>query len=218
MKTFKKISIALILAVAAVFTATAADACKKIEIPKSAVLDTKTSDGIFAWYKTADGRRFLKYVHEKPATIYTVTIPYDGVCNPGRQMMMYHPENYSKGILSSKATIKLVPGTLHKSVKDAGTLLPGTLVAEFEAIEVAQTAVAGGDVAVVEIVHAVDDAAQVAYTVTVAVRKGTDEYLVENAIVVVDGVHHLYVGLGGLFFTRGCYYHRTHKHENDNEK
>jgi len=144
MKTFKKISIALILAVAAVFTATAADACKKIEIPKSAVLDTKTSDGIFAWYKTADGRRFLKYVHEKPATIYTVTIPYDGVCNPGRQMMMYHPEGCSKGVLNSTVTVKRIQ--LAPCVKDAAIIQPGTCVGEFVVLEAIQSAVSGGEV------------------------------------------------------------------------
>ena len=124
MSNFKKLSIALILAVAAVFSATAADACKKacpeaaklcnkkqacdkkaecpkVAVPANAKLDSKTSDGIFEWYKTDDGRRFLKYVHDKPATIYTVTIPYDGVCKPGRQIMMYHPENCSKGLLHS---------------------------------------------------------------------------------------------------------------------
>ena len=143
MKTFKKISIALILAVAAVFTATAADECKKIEIPASAVLDNKTSDGIFAWYKTADGRRFLKYVHEKPATIYTVTIPYDGVCKPGRQMMMYHPEGCSKGILNSTVTIKRVQ--LDPAVKDAAIVMPGTCVGEFIVLEAIQSAVAGGE-------------------------------------------------------------------------
>ena len=144
MKTFKKISIALILAVAAVFTATAADACKKIEIPKSAVLDTKTSDGIFAWYKTVDGRRFLKYVHEKPATIYTVTIPYDGVCNPGRQMMMYHPEGCSKGVLNSTVTVKRIQ--LAPCVKDAAIIQPGTCVGEFVVLEAIQSAVSGGEV------------------------------------------------------------------------
>ena len=176
MNMLKKFSFALLIAVAAVFSAAAAGKCcdkgdkcpdaakvkncpvqlvRDVLTAKGAVLDEKSSDDIFEWWVKGNSR-YLVYVGKfkagkevkfVPTTIYTVTIPYDGVCNPGRQMMMYHPENYSKGILSSKATIKLVPGTLHKSVKDAGTLLPGTLVAEFEAIEVAQTAVAGGDVA-----------------------------------------------------------------------
>ena len=75
MSIFKKFSVAFILAVAAVFTATAANECKSacndIKVPKKLTLDKKTSDGIFAWYKTNDGRRFLKYVHNKPATIFT---------------------------------------------------------------------------------------------------------------------------------------------------
>ncbi|MBE6356525.1 MAG: sodium ion-translocating decarboxylase subunit beta [Lentisphaerae bacterium] len=41
----------------------------------------------------------------------------------------------------------MVPGSKHESVRDAGTLLPGTLMAEFETLEIIQTAVAGGDVA-----------------------------------------------------------------------
>ena len=146
MNIFKKFSVALILAVAAIFTATAADdcksACKDIKVPKKLVLDKKTSDGIFAWYKTNDGRRFLKYVHEKPATIYTVTIPYDGICKPGRQMMMYHPEGCSKGLLNSSITIKRVK--LASCVKDAGVIQPGTWIGEFAVLEATQSAVAGG--------------------------------------------------------------------------
>ena len=146
MSNFKKFSVALIFAVAAVFTATAADACKDgcsaIKMPKSAIFDKKTSDGIFAWYKTNDGRRFLKYVHTKPATIFTCTIPYDGVCKPGRQMMMYYPEGCSKGILNSAITIKRV--ALDPCVKDAGIILPGTILGEFAVLEATQSAVAGG--------------------------------------------------------------------------
>jgi len=165
----KKLSLALIFAAVAVFSASAAEKCGKacaegkkgcpVQITrdalkaKGAALDEKSSDNIFEWW-TKGASRYLVYVGKLneggkvkyvPTTIYTVTIPYDGVCNPGRQMMMYHPEGYSKGLLNAKSTIKLVPGTLHKSVKDAGTLLPGTMMAEFEALEIAQSAVAGGD-------------------------------------------------------------------------
>ncbi len=171
MNIFKKLSLALMFAVVAVISATAAEKCgqacaegKKgcpVQITrddlkaKGAALDEKSSDDIFEWW-TKGASRYLVYVGKLneggkvkyvPTTIYTVTIPYDGVCNPGRQMMMYHPEGYSKGILNAKTTIKLVPGTLHESVKDAGILLPGTVMAEFEALEIAQSAVAGGDVA-----------------------------------------------------------------------
>jgi len=151
MSIFKKISFALIVGVVAVLTAAATECADKkectadckntIEVPFGAVLDSKSSDSVFEWYKTADGKRYLKYVAEKPATIYTVTIPYDGVCAPGRQMMMYHPQGYSKGILKSTVAIKRVK--LADCVKDAGTLLPGTVLGEFEAIEMAQSAVAG---------------------------------------------------------------------------
>ncbi len=171
MNMLKKLSFALIFAAVAVFTASAAEKCGKAcaetkkECPlqitrdvlksKGAVMDEKSSDDIFEWW-TKGSSRYLVYVGKLneggkvkyvSTTIYTVTIPYDGVCNSGRQMMMYHPEGYSKGILYSKSTIKLVPGTLHASVKDAGTLVPGTMMAEFEALEIAQSAVAGGDAA-----------------------------------------------------------------------
>ncbi len=145
MSNFKKFSFALIFAVAAVFSAAAAEcdkaACKGLDMPLSAVVDKNNSDDVFQWYKTADGRRFIKYVAEKPAVIYTVTIPYDGVCNPGRQMMMYHPEGYSKGILKSTVAIKKVK--LADCVKDSGTIMPGCVIGEFETVEVAQSAVAG---------------------------------------------------------------------------
>jgi len=171
MNIIKKISLLLMFAAVAVFSASAAEKCGKacdeakkccpvqitrdVLTAKGAVLDEKSSDDIFEWW-TKGSSRYLVYVGKLneggkvkyvPTTIYTVTIPYDGVCNPGRQMMMYHPEGYSKGLLNAKSTIKLVPGTLHESVKDAGTLLPGTMMAEFEAVEIAQSAVAGGDAA-----------------------------------------------------------------------
>ena len=169
MSMFKKISLVLMLSVAAVFTAAAGvrceDAAKVENCPVMAVrcelacdgyvLDENSSDDLFEWWVKGNSRKLLyvgklaagEEIKFVPATIYTVTIPYDGVCNPGRQLMMYHPEGYSKGILYSKNTIRLVPGTKDASVIDAGTLLPGTVVAEFEAIEMTQSAVAGGDVA-----------------------------------------------------------------------
>jgi len=183
MTMFKKISFALLFAVAAVFTAVAVDAkaeckksadcpvakeeCKKQDKKASACpvakavdclmnngyeLDENSSDDLFQWWVKGNSRKLLyigllkkgETVKPVPATIYTVTIPYDGVCNPGRQMMMYHPEGYSKGILKSSMTLKLV-GKVHETVKDAGILQPGTVVAEFEAIEMTQSAVAAGN-------------------------------------------------------------------------
>ncbi len=144
MSNFKKFSFALVFAVAAVFSAVAAECaktvCNGISMPLSAVLDQNNSDAVFQWYK-ADGKRYIKYVAEKPAVIYTVTIPYDGVCNPGRQMMMYHPEGYSKGILKSAIAIKKIK--LADCIKDSGIIQPGCVIGEFEIVEVGQSAVAG---------------------------------------------------------------------------
>ena len=135
MNMIKKLSLALIFAAVAVFSASAAEKCGKacaegkkgcpVQITrdvlkaKGAALDEKSSNNIFEWW-TKGASRYLVYVGKLneggkvkyvPTTVYSVTIPYDGVCNPGRQMMMYHPEGYSKGILNSKATIKLVIDT-----------------------------------------------------------------------------------------------------------
>ena len=171
MTMFKKISFALLFAVAAVFTAVAANAeksgckkeCEKVCCPVAKAvkclqadgyaLDEDTSDNLFQWWVKGNSRKLLylgllksgetvKYV---PATIYTVTIPYDGVCNAGRQIMMYHPEGYSKGVLKSSVTLKEIAGTRHESIVDGKILLPGTLVTEFEAIEMTQSAVAAGN-------------------------------------------------------------------------
>jgi hypothetical protein len=172
MSVIKKIAFALFFA-AAVFTVSAAENCSKANCPdagkvtncpvmvtrdllkaQGAELDETSSDNVFEWWSKG-AHRYLVYVGKinvgekvefKPATVYTVTIPNDGVCNAGRQITMYHPEGYSKGILSSKVALKLIPGTKADCFKDAGKLLPGTLVAEFEAIELGQTAVAGGEV------------------------------------------------------------------------
>lgn len=160
----------MLFAVVAVFAAAAADGCcektcpdhvKTQDCPIAKIcgelklagytLDKESSDDIFQWWNKGNSRK-LVYVGKLqedgkvsfvPATIYTVNIPYNGVCNPGRQLMMYHPVGYSKGLLYAKSTIKLVQKS--DAVIDAGTLLPGTLVAEFEAIALEQTAVAGSD-------------------------------------------------------------------------
>ena len=171
MNMVKKISFALLVAFAAVFTAAAGKQCKDIcpdaaKIEKCSVqsircelaaagyrLDESSSDDLFEWYVKGNSRKLVyvgklnagEEVKFVPATIYTVTIPYDGVCNPGRQLMMYHPEGYSKGILYAKNTVKLISKA--DNVIEAGTLLPGTVIAEFESLEMIQSAVAGGDTA-----------------------------------------------------------------------
>ena len=177
MNMFKKLSFALIFAVAAVFTAAAATECKSCpdakevkacpvaekcsELKKAGyVMDEKSSDDIFQWWVKGASRKLIyvgklkvdgkvKFV---PTTIYTFTVPYDGVCNPGRQIMMYHPEGYSKGTLVAKASLKLLKNDKNEfivgaNVKDAGILQPGDWVADFEAIELVQSAVAGGEAA-----------------------------------------------------------------------
>ena len=152
MINFKKFTLALLLAVAAVFTADAKfERVKEITVPKKAKELKQDSDDIFSWqeYKgvrylvyrgklQAEGKE-AKYV---PTTVYTVTIPYDGQCKPGRQMMMYHPEGFSKGILYSNATLQCV--TLSEKLVDAAVIQPGDVLGTFKEIGASQSAVAGG--------------------------------------------------------------------------
>ena len=150
MINFKKITLALLLAVAAVFTADAKfERVKEIKLPKGAKELKQDSDAIFSWQqykgtrylvyrgKLQDGKE-TKYV---PMTVYTVTIPYDGVCAPGRQMMMYHPEGFSKGLLYSNATLQCI--NMAEELVDAAVITPGTVLASFKEIGASQSAVAG---------------------------------------------------------------------------
>ena len=86
MTNFKKFSLALLLAVAAFFTAEAKfERVKEISVPKGAKELKQDSDDIFSWQehkgtrylvyrgKLQDGKE-TKYV---PMTVYTVTVPYD---------------------------------------------------------------------------------------------------------------------------------------------
>ena len=152
MTNFKKFSLALLLAVAAFFTAEAKfERVKTIVVPKGAKELTQDSDAIFSWQEYK-GTRYLiyrgklqaegketKYV---PMTVYTVTVPYDGVCKPGRQMMMYHPEGFSKGLLYSNATLQCV--YLAEELVDAAVISPGTVLGAFKEMSASQSAVAGG--------------------------------------------------------------------------
>ena len=150
MINFKKFTLALLLAVAAVFTADAKfERVKEIKLPKGAKELKQDSDAIFSWQqykgtrylvyrgKLQDGKE-TKYV---PMTVYTVTIPYDGVCVPGRQMMMYHPEGFSKGLLYSNATLQCI--NMAEELVDAAVITPGTVLASFKEIGASQSAVAG---------------------------------------------------------------------------
>ena len=152
MSIFKKFSLVLLLAVAAVFTADAkVERVKEIKLPKKYTTIKANSDSVFTWAKDAKGNRYLiytgklqdgketKYVN---MTVYNVTIPYDGVCKPGRQMMMYHPEGYSKGLLHASTTLKCI--ALAEELTDAAVIVPGTVLGTFQTIEASQSAVAGG--------------------------------------------------------------------------
>ena len=151
MINFKKFTLALLLAVAAVFTADAKfERVKEIKLPKGAKELKQDSDVIFSWQQYK-GTRYLVYrgkLQEEgkkakyvPMTVYTVTIPYDGVCAPGRQMMMYHPEGFSKGLLYSNATLQCI--NMAEELVDAAVIVPGTVLASFKEIGASQSAVAG---------------------------------------------------------------------------
>ena len=153
MSNFKKFSLALLLAVAAFFTAEAKfERIKESEIrvPKFAKEIKQDSDDIFSWMENK-GTRYLIYrgkLQEEgkkaeyvPMTVYTVTIPYDGMCKPGRQMMMYHPEGFSKGILYSNSALQCI--YLNDALVDAAVIAPGTVLGAFKAIDASQSAVAG---------------------------------------------------------------------------
>ena len=154
MSNFKKFSLVLLLAVAAVFTADAkVERIKEIKLPKKYTTIKENSDSVFTWVKDRNGNRYLIYTGKLKdgketkyvdMTVYNVTIPFDGVCKPGRQMMMYHPEGYSKGLLHASTTLKCL--ALAEELTDAAVIVPGTVLGIFQTLEASQSAVAGGAV------------------------------------------------------------------------
>lgn len=78
---------------------TAAAKASGLVLPPTAKLDKVASDELFGWYEDVDGAKYLVYIWEKPATVYSLNIAEKQKLLPGRESMTILPGGRSKGKL-----------------------------------------------------------------------------------------------------------------------
>ena len=119
-------------------TCTKACASKAICLPEGAV-KLADSDDLFGWYQAKDGKRYLVYEWEKPATVYSVTTAEKAIAAPGREMAIIHPQGRSKGKVKAEISLKVVK--LNPAFVPAATLLKGMVIGCFAPTELAHDSV-----------------------------------------------------------------------------
>lgn len=105
----------------------------KLALPPLVKLDKLASDEVFAWYNGADGLRYLVYVWEKPAIVYSLNIAPKQKILPGRESMTIVPNGRSKGKLKITFAAQVV--TLNPGLVNAATLTPGMVLGVFKPTE-----------------------------------------------------------------------------------
>ena len=113
-------------------------ACKVFALPKGAV-KMADSDDLFGWYQAKDGKRYLVYEWEKPATIYSVSTAAGNIAAPGREMAIIHPQDRSKGKVKAETSLKVLK--LNAKFVPAGTLVKGMVIGCFIPTELAHDSV-----------------------------------------------------------------------------
>ena len=118
----------------------AKQACAKagLVLPKD-VKKLADSDDLFGWYQAKDGKRYLVYEWEKPATVYSVSTAEKALAAPGREMAIIHPQDRSKGKIKAETSLKVVK--LNPAFIPAGTLLKGMVIGCFAPTELAHDSV-----------------------------------------------------------------------------
>lgn len=76
-------------------------------MPKTAKLQPEFSDDVIASFIDKDGRVYLQYIWEKPATVYSVYIAPKQKLLPGREMMTLAPKGRSKGKIKMTRSVKV---------------------------------------------------------------------------------------------------------------
>ena len=147
MRKIKLFTVAFLALVAGVLAAApepsvpaAKEQAQKLTLPAGATRIATSSDELFGWYAQPEtGMRYLVYEWSKPAVINSLSIVTNQKVTPGREMMVIVPEGRSKGKikidLSARVT-RLAEG-FHPSTK----ILPGTVVGEFQPIEIVHDSV-----------------------------------------------------------------------------
>ena len=116
--------------------AACAKACKNVLKDCKKLSD---SDDLFGWYQAKDGKRYLVYEWEKPATVYSVSTAEKNIAAPGREMAIIHPEGRSKGKVKAEVSLKVVK--LNPKFIPAATLVKGMVIGCFIPTELAHDSV-----------------------------------------------------------------------------
>ncbi len=105
---------------------TAAAKASGLVLPPTAKLDKVASDELFGWYEDVDGAKYLVYIWEKPATVYSLNIAEKQKLLPGRESMTILPGGRSKGklkITDAVKVVKLNPGLVNAATLEKGMVL-----------------------------------------------------------------------------------------------
>ncbi len=100
-----------------------------LALPKTAVRIDTTSDELFGWYQDIDGKQYLVYVWEKPATVYSLNITPKQKVLPGREAMTVLPGGRSKGKLKLAQSMQVLQ--LNEGLRNAATLEKGMVLGCF---------------------------------------------------------------------------------------
>lgn len=68
----------------------------RLVLPPTAKLDKVASDELFGWYEDVDGAKYLVYIWEKPATVYSLNIAEKQKLLPGRESMTILPADAAR--------------------------------------------------------------------------------------------------------------------------
>ena len=135
----------LLLAVCGCAAAWCADAPAKAEKtafapPEAPVEDKALSDEMLSWYRDeATGRYYLRYVWNKPAVVYSLSMADGQKLEPERELMVLQPEGRSKGKVKTNTALKVF--RINPAIKPAATLKQNDWIASFEQIVITHDSV-----------------------------------------------------------------------------
>ena len=118
-------------------------ACDKaLTLPVGATLLKEQSDALIAWY-TKDGKYYLVYNWEKPATVYSLTFAAGQKVLPGREIMILKPEGRSRGKIKAYSSFSVK--AVNDALATAATINKGFVFATFVPNAIVHDSVADGE-------------------------------------------------------------------------
>ena len=113
---------------------------QKLTLPAGTTRIATSSDELFGWYvQPQTGMRYLVYEWTKPAVVNSLSIAANQKVTPGREMMILVPEGRSKGKVKIDLSVRVL--RLAEGLHPSSKIMPGTVIAEFQPIELAHDSV-----------------------------------------------------------------------------